>query len=150
MLKLPIISPIIKKINLAKFSRSLSSLLKTDIDIIQTFHIISRTLGNVHYRNAMLEAGDQLKTGNSIVSVLEKRSDLFPPIVTQMFAVGEESGTLDNISEEIANFYEEEVDETLGNLATIIEPILILLLGAGVAGIAIAVILPIYSLSEAI
>jgi len=150
ILKLPIMASIVKKINLSKFTRSLSSLLKTDISIIEAFQIISRTLGNVHYKNAMLEAAEQVKTGSSIVSALEKRKDLFPPIVVQMVSVGEESGTLDNISEEIANFYEEDVDQTMNNLTSIIEPVLIIVLGAAVAGIAIAIILPIYSLSQTI
>lgn len=150
LLKAPIISPIIKNINLARFTRTLSSLLKTDIPIVQTFQIISKTLGNVHYANVMLVIAEKVKQGVSIVKTLEEEKALFPPIVTQMIAVGEESGTLDTISEEVANFYEDSVDQTMANLATIIEPIIMLILGAGVAFLAVSIILPIYSLSEAI
>lgn len=146
----PIIGKIIKKINLARFTRTLSSLLKTDIPIVQTLQIISRTLGNVHYRNAMVQAAEEVKKGVSIVKTLEQYPKLFPPLVTQMVSVGEQSGTLDTIVEEIANFYEEDVDTTMGNLSTIIEPVLMLLLGGGVAALAVSIILPIYSLSEAI
>lgn len=146
----PIIGKIIKKINLARFTRTLSSLLKTDIPIVQTLQIISRTLGNVHYRNAMVQASEEVKKGVSIVKTLEQYPKLFPPLVTQMVSVGEQSGTLDTIVEEIANFYEEDVDTTMGNLSTIIEPVLMLLLGGGVAALAVSIILPIYSLSEAI
>ncbi|MFC1687841.1 type II secretion system F family protein [Patescibacteria group bacterium] len=150
MLKTPIMGNILKKINLARFTRSLSSLLKTDIPIVQTLHIISRTLGNVHYRNVMIEASEQVKKGVSISSTLEKRPKLFTAIVTQMIHVGEESGTLDTIVSEIATFYEEDVDSTMANLSTVIEPILMLFLGAGVGVMAISIILPIYNLSEAI
>jgi len=148
LLKLPIISGIIKKINLARFTRTLSSLLKTDIPIVQSFQIISRTLGNVHYKQAMLETADKVKRGVSIVKSLEENTDLFPPVVTQMIAVGEESGTLDTISDEVAQFYEADVDQTMGNLSVIIEPILMIVLGAAVAVLALAVIMPMYSLVE--
>jgi len=150
LLKTPIISGIIKKINLARFTRTLSSLLKTDIPIVQTFQIIAKVLGNVHYSNAMLLAADKVKQGVSIAKTLSEKPDLFPPIATQMISIGEESGTIDSISEEIANFYEESVDETMANLATIIEPVIMLILGVGVAVLAMAVILPIYSLSQTI
>jgi len=148
LLKTPLISPIIMKINLARFTRTLSSLLKTDIPIVQTFQIISRTLGNVNYKQAMLETADKVKKGMSIVKSLEERSELFPPVVTQMISVGEESGTLDSITEEIAIFYEADVDQTMGNLSTIIEPILMLVLGGAVAVMALAIIMPMYSLVE--
>ncbi len=150
MLKMPIASKIIKNINIARFTRTLSSLLKTDIPIVQTFQIISKTLGNVYYSAAVMETSEQVKKGISIMKSLETKRELFPPIVTQMISVGEESGSLDTISEEIAKFYEEAVDQTMQNLSTIIEPVLVLFLGAAVAGLALAVILPIYSLSEAI
>lgn len=150
LLKLPILAGILKKINLARFSRSLSSLLKTDIPIVQTFEIISKVLGNVHYKQAMLECAQRVKKGISIVKSLEDKPDLFPPIITQMISVGEETGALDTISDEIANFYEADVDTTMGNLAVIIEPVLMLLLGAAVAGMALAIILPMYSLVEQI
>ncbi|MFA6587770.1 MAG: type II secretion system F family protein [Patescibacteria group bacterium] len=150
LLKMPIAGPIIKKINLAKFTRNLSSLLKTDIPIVQTFQIISRTIGNVIFKDALTKTADELKKGSSIASVLGSTPILFPPIVTQMISVGEQSGTLDTISEEIAKFYEEEVDQTMGNLTSILEPVIILVLGAGVGGIVVAVILPIYSLTDQI
>jgi len=149
-LKLPIFSPIVKKVNLARFSRSLHSLLKTDIPIVKSFEIIARVLGNIYYRQAINEAAEKLKKGISVKKSLEKYPDLFTPVVLQMISVGEESGNLDTITEEISNFYEEEVDQTMDNLSTIIEPVLMLLLGAGVAGMAAAIILPIYSLSESI
>lgn len=148
LLRTPVIGPIIKKINLARFTRSLSSLLETNIPIIETFLIVSRTMGNFFYRSALEEAGTKLRTGSTIAKVLEHYPKLFPPITTQMIAVGEESGSLDTIAGELAQFYEEEIDQTMSNLSAVIEPVLMLLLGVGVALLAVAVILPIYSLSQ--
>ncbi len=150
LLRLPVFGTIIKKINLARFARTLHSLLQTDIPIVQSFQIIERTLGNIHYRMAMSEASQLLKKGISVVEALQKRPALFPPMVAQMLAVGEQSGTLDELANEIANFYEEDVDETMTNFSSIIEPVLLLLLGIGVAGMALAILLPMYSLTNQI
>ena len=150
LVRLPIAGPIVKKINLARFMRSLSSMLATDIPIIQTFQIISRTLSSEHYRRSMDESAQALRGGATISKVLGRYPKLYPPLVEQMINVGEESGTLDEVSGELANFFEEEVDQTMSNLSTIIEPVLLLVLGAAVAGMAIAILLPIYSLSDQI
>ncbi|MBI5405082.1 MAG: type II secretion system F family protein [Candidatus Kerfeldbacteria bacterium] len=150
ILKTPIVGTIVRKISLARFTRSLSSLLETSIPIIETFSIISRTMGNTLYRRAVEDAGAQLKSGNAIAKVLERYPKLFPPLATQMIEVGEQSGSLDSIAGDLATFYEEEVDQTMSNLSTIIEPVLMLFLGVGVALMAISVILPIYKLSEQI
>ncbi len=150
LLNTPILGPIIKKINLARFTRNLSSLLRTDIPIVQTFQIISKTIGNVVFRASLEKTAEELKKGSGIAKVLMTTPKLYPPVVSQMIAVGEESGTLDTISEEIAKFYEEDVDQVMSNLTSVLEPILILLLGGGVGGIVVAVILPIYSLTDQI
>lgn len=150
VLHTPIAGPIIKKINLARFTRNLSSMLATDIPIIQTFHIIGRTMGSRHYQRSIEESSQALKTGLSIAKVLERYPTLYPPIVQQMIAVGEESGTLDEVSGDLATFYEEDVENTMANLSTIIEPVLLLVLGAGVAAMALAILLPIYNLSSQI
>lgn len=146
----PILGPIIKKINLARFTRSLSSMLATDIPIIQTFQIISRTMTSMAYRKSMDEASVALKSGQTIAKILELYPALYPPLVQQMINVGEESGTLDEVSQELASFFEEEVDQTMSNLSTIIEPVLLLVLGVAVAAMALAIMLPIYSLSDQI
>lgn len=150
LLRLPIVGPIIKKIHLARFCRTLSSLLSTDIHIVESFLIISKTLSSRPYRETIVRAADQLKTGVTISKVLSENPRLFPPLLLQMMTVGEQSGTLELISGEVANFYEAEVDDTMSNLSTIIEPVLMLVIGVVVALLAVAVILPIYSLTEAI
>lgn len=149
-LHIPIFGVIIKKINLARFSRTLTALLQTDIPIVQSFQIIERTLSNVLYQEAMAAAAQSLKKGVTVVEALRSRPKLFPPLVTQMISVGEESGTLDELSGEIATFYEEDVDETMTNFSSIIEPVLLLILGLGVGAMAISILLPIYTLSEQI
>lgn len=146
ILKLPILSNIVKKINLAKLSRTLNSLIATDLPIIEDFKIIAETLGNRVYRQHLSASTDSLKKGQSIASVFKTRTDLFPPVMTQMINVGEQSGTLDNITKELAEFYEDEVSDTMANLTVIIEPIVMLLVGVGVAFIAVSVIYPIYAL----
>ena len=149
LLKLPIISSIIKKINLAGFARTISSLLKTDIMIVKTFQIAGHTLGNLHYRAALLEMSDKIKKGKTIYEIISNYPNLFPPVVTQMISVGEETGELDNILEELAEFYENEVDEIMNNLPSIIEPVLILILGGGVGAMAVAIVMPMYSITQA-
>lgn len=149
LLKAPIAGRIVQKINLARFTRTLSSLLKTDIPIVQTFQVIAKTMGNVYYQQVMLEVADKVKQGQTVTSVLDQYPKLFPPVVTQIIDVGEQSGTLDTIAEEIAIFYEDEVEQTMAGLSTIIEPVLMLILGAGVGMMAIAIIMPMYNLVEA-
>ncbi|MDP3964105.1 MAG: type II secretion system F family protein [bacterium] len=148
LLRSPIFGKIIKKINLARFTRTLSSLLKTDIPIVKAFEIISTTLGNVYYQDVMKIAAEEVKQGVNVTTVLERYPKLFPPVVTQIVNVGEQSGTLDTISEEVAIFYEDDVEQTMASLATIIEPLLMLILGVGVGFIAIAIIMPMYNLVE--
>lgn len=149
-LKIPVFGPLIKKINLIKFSRTFSSLLTSGISLVQTFKITARVLGNVIYREKVIKLSQETMRGVTISSILEKYPDLFPPVVTQMIEVGEKTGTLENILEDVIEFYEDDVDETLTNFTAIIEPFLIVLLGVGVGMMALAVIMPMYSLVEAI
>jgi len=148
LLKAPIFSPIIKKINLAKFSRNISSLMKTDIMIIKTFQITANVLGNLHYRAAIEEIAEKIKKGTAINEVIAGYPKLFPPLVIQMVAIGEQTGELDNILEQLAEFYEEEIDQVMENLPSIIEPLLILILGSAVGGMAVAIIAPMYSITS--
>ncbi len=150
LLKTPIVGTIIKKINLARFSRTLSSLLKTDIPIVQSFEITSKVLGNVIYKKALIESIEKVKKGVRISESLNPYSNIFPPVVLQMISVGEETGELDNILIESAVFYEEEVNQTMSNLPSIIEPVLMVILGIAVGAMAISVILPMYTLGQSI
>jgi type IV pilus assembly protein PilC len=149
-LRLPVFGSIIKKIDLAKFARNISSLLKTDIMIIKSFQITGNVLGNLHYRAAILDMAEKIKKGGTIYDVICTYPKLFPPIVTQMVAIGEQTGELDSILQQLAEFYEDEVDQIMQNLPSIIEPLLILVMGVGVGGMAIAIIMPMYSISSSI
>jgi type II secretory pathway component PulF len=150
LLKTPIIGPIIKKINLARFARTVSTLLKTDIMIIKTFQITANTLTNLHYRKAVKEMSEKISKGSQINEIVMAYPSLFPPVISQMINIGEQTGELDAILEELAGFYEGEVNKIMDNLPSIIEPLLILVLGLGVGGIAVAIIMPMYSLTSAI
>jgi len=146
----PIFGPIIKKVNLASFSRTTSSLLKTDISIVNAFQITANILGNLRYREVVTEIGEKIKKGGQINEVVKNYPKFFPPMVTQMITVGEQTGEITSILEDLAVFYEEEVDQTMQNLPSIIEPLLVLLLGVGVGAVAIAIIMPMYYLTETI
>ncbi len=148
ILKAPVISGIVKKINLALFSRTISSLLKTDISIVEGFRITANVMRNSLYKQKITEVSEEVKKGVSITAAISKYDDIFPATIKQMISIGEESGALDDILMEIAEFYEEEVSETMNTLPSIIEPLLMLLLGAGVAFMALAIIMPMYSLTQ--
>lgn len=150
LLKVPVLGHMIKKVNLARISRTLSSLLKTDIPIIQTFRLTAAVVSNTQYRNTLEQAAEKLKKGSSIVETLKAYPSLYPPIMYQMIKVGEETGTMDTILETLADFYEQDVSETMNNLSSIIEPVLLLVMGVGVGLMAIAIIMPTYSLIDKI
>lgn len=149
ILRAPIIGRLAVKVNVARFSRSLASLMKTDIPVVQSFQITGTVLSNIYYRQAIERTAEKLKTGAHISESLAEHARLFSPTIIQMVSVGEETGKLDEILEEVANFYEEDLDTTLKNLPSLLEPILILFLGGTVGGIAVAIMLPIFGLSQA-
>jgi len=149
-LTMPIIGKLVQKVNLARFSRTLSSLLKTDIPVVQSLEITAQTVSNVHYKKAITETAEEIKKGVGIAEVIGRYPKLFPPLVIQMVSVGEKSGTVDVLLRELANFYEEDIDNATKSISSIIEPLLILFLGVVIGGIAIAVIMPMYSLTQQI
>jgi len=150
LLHTPAVGSIIRDINIARSMRSLSSLIKTDIPIVETFLITSRVIGNTAYREALEQSAEALKKGEKLGAVMGRYPRLFPPNVLQMVTVGEETGALDDILDQVASFYEEQVFETMESLPTIIEPVLMVLIGVAVGGIAVAVLMPMYTLTEQI
>ncbi|MBI4992734.1 MAG: type II secretion system F family protein [Candidatus Magasanikbacteria bacterium] len=147
-LRLPIFGKIMKKINLARFSLTLSSLLKSTIPIIDAVEITADTCGNVIYRDTIKQAAEKIKTGAPLSEILSQNHALFPPMVTEMIMVGERTGEVQQLLDELAEFYGSEVDKTMKNFTAIIEPVIIILLGIAVAFMAIAVIMPMYSLVQ--
>lgn len=150
LLKSPIFATIIKKINLARFARNISSLLQTDIMIVKSFQITANVLGNLHYRRALLDMSQRIKKGEKLSDAINNYPHLFTPVVAQMVAVGEETGELDTILIELAEFYEDEVDLIMENLPSIIEPLLILFLGLGVGGVAVAIVMPMFAITSSV
>jgi type IV pilus assembly protein PilC len=148
VLHLPIFGAIIKKINLASFTLTLSSLLQSSIPIIDAVKTTADVQGNVTYRDTLLLVSEQLKKGETISKILQNYSNIFPPMVTEMIMVGEETGQVEQMLKEMSDYYSNEVDQTMKNFSTIIEPVIILALGLATAGIAVAVIMPMYSLAQ--
>lgn len=147
-LKLPIAGAIIKKINLARFTLTLSSLLQSTIPIIEAVRICADVLGNAIYKENLLLVSENLKKGEALSEILAQFPKTFSPLVTEMIMVGEKSGKTEDMLRELAEYYSNEVDTIMRNFTTIIEPVIILILGLAVAGIAVAVIMPMYSLAQ--
>lgn len=148
-LKLPIFGAVIKKINLARFTLTLSSLLESTIPIVEAAKITATVQTNLMYHDSLMEVSEALKRGDTLSKILMNYPEIFPPMVTEMIMVGEEAGKMDDMLKELAEYYGNEVDETMKNFSVIIEPVIIVVLGLVVAGIAVAVIMPMYSLAQA-
>ncbi len=150
ILKAPIFGEISKKINIARFARTTSSLVRGGVSISTALKTVSRTLSNHYYQVSIAAAAEKIEKGLSMKEILEGYGDLYPPIVLQMIEVGEETGSLDDILMDLAEFYEDEVTETTKNLSTIIEPILMVIMGVAVGFFAISIIQPMYSIGDAL
>ena len=148
VLKIPVVSSIIKKTNSAHTVRTLSSLITAGVPIVRSLEIVSGSLGNVHYKRAILEAAEKVKEGGKLAEVLKGHENIYPSLVIQMIEVGEETGETANILEKLAEFFEEEVTNATKNLSAVIEPILMLIVGAVVGFFAISMIQPIYSMMK--
>ena len=146
----PIISNIVIKINLARFVRVFSSLIKSGMPIVDALEVSSHVVGNIYYQKTIADAASKVKIGSPVTTAFKKEPRLFSNLVIQMMEVGEESGTTDTVLMEVANFYEAEVDQTMKNLSSVLEPVIMLVIGAVVGFLAVALISPIYSLSQSI
>jgi type IV pilus assembly protein PilC len=146
VLKLPSVGPLFKKLNTARTARILSSLIKSGVPIVKSLDILSSTLTNVFYKEAIKEAANEIQKGNTLKQCLSKYENIFPYLLIQMVEVGEETGNLGAVLEELADFFEGEVDNTTKNLSTIIEPVLMVIIGIAVAVFALSVLQPLYSI----
>jgi len=145
VLKLPILGMIMRKIAVARFCRTLSTLISSGVPILDGLEITAKTSGNSIVEDAIMATRKSVEGGQSLAQPL-KESKVFPPMVVQMISVGEQTGALDAMLSKIADFYEEEVDQAVANLMTLMEPILILFLGTVVGGIVVSMYLPIFDL----
>lgn len=148
IIRLPIVGNIVVKVNCARFSRIYSSLLKSGVSVIAALTIVSRTLGNIHYKEALLQAIEEVQKGTELSKTIERYPNLFPILVPQIIQVGEETGKTENVLQRLAEFYEEEVSQITKNMSSIIEPILMLLIGSMVGFMAVAMLQPMYSVLE--
>lgn len=147
ILKLPVIKPLIVKVTTAQFARTFSVLMGAGVAVLESLHITARSLGNTVYEDALIKAAEEVKNGKQFSRVIEA-NDLFPPIVAQMLAVGEETGQTDKVLIKVADFYEDEVETAINGLSSIIEPLMIIILGGLVGLIAASVMMPIAGLAQ--
>lgn len=147
-LYLPIIGNIVIKVNCARFSRIYSSLLKSGVSVVDGLAIVGKTLSNVFYREALLVAQGDIQKGVELSKIIKRYPKIFPVLVPQIIEVGEETGKTEIVLARLADFYEEEVNQITKNLSSIIEPILMLLIGGAVGFFAVAMLTPMYSVLE--
>ena len=150
LIHLPIIGNLVKETNAARTGRTLSSLLTSGVDVINAISITEDVLQNVYYKAILKEAAVRVEKGSPLSEVFIAHEKLYPVLVGEMILVGEETGQISQMLTEIADFYENEVEQKTKDLSTIIEPILMVVIGAGVGFFALAMIAPIYSLSDSI
>lgn len=145
-LNLPIITPLVQKINSARTARTLSSLSGSGVEILEAIDVTTDVVQNFHYKQVLRMTKEEIKKGAKISSVFKKYEKIYPPLVGEMIAVGEETGKLSDMLLKLAIFYESEVSETTKNLTVIIEPILMIVIGIAVGFFAISMITPMYSM----
>jgi type IV pilus assembly protein PilC len=149
LLKAPVFGPLFQKIAVARFSRTLGTLVSSGVPILDGLNIVSRTSGNKTIETAILKARSSIKEGETIAEPLS-RSSVFPPMVIQMISVGESTGALDSMLSKIADFYEDEVDVAVANLTSLLEPLLMMFLGVVIGGVVISMYLPIFQMASAV
>jgi type IV pilus assembly protein PilC len=149
ILKAPVFGDLFRKISVARFSRTLGTLVSSGVPILDGLSIVSRTSGNKTIETAILNARASIREGETIAEPLN-RSGVFPPMVIQMISVGESTGALDSMLAKIADFYEEEVDIAVGNLTSLLEPFLMIFLGVVIGGVVISMYLPIFQMASAV
>jgi len=146
-IRLPIFGAIAHKICLARFTRTLASLIRSGVPILEVLQIVSQTVGNVIMERAIKTAASDIERGESISVALAKHP-IFPVMIIRMVTAGEQTGKIDNMLERIADFLDDEIETTLSGLTALIEPILIVFLGVVVGGMVICMFLPIFKLPE--
>jgi type IV pilus assembly protein PilC len=146
-LRLPLFGPLLRKVSVAKFTRTLGTLVKSGVPILQAMETVAQTSGNKVIEKAIMDAREAIREGERIAEPLRK-SGSFPPMVVQMIAVGEETGNLDVMLSKIADFYDQEVEVAVKGLTSMIEPIVIVFMGIVIGGIVIAMFIPMFELGQ--
>jgi type IV pilus assembly protein PilC len=146
---MPVFGSLFRKVALSRFARTFSTLIKSGVPILGAMEIVSATAGNSIIRGIVDAARDRVREGDSLSEPF-MQSTVFPPMVTKMMAIGERSGALDSLLEKISEFYDQQVEAEVKGLTSMIEPIMIAVMGFVVGGIVLAVFLPIFKLQEAL
>jgi type IV pilus assembly protein PilC len=148
-LKFPIIGPILYKGAIARFARTLSTMFAAGVPLVEALESVAGATGNIVFENAVLKMRDEVATGQRLQRAMEN-TGLFPNMVIQMIAVGEEAGALDAMSGKVATFYEAEVDNAVDSMSSLLEPLIMAILGVLVGGLVIAMYLPIFKLGAVV
>jgi type IV pilus assembly protein PilC len=149
MLKLPIIGPILNKAAIARFARTLSTMFAAGVPLVEAMESVAGATGNIVYEDAVMAMRDEVATGTRLQRAMDN-TGLFPNMVVQMIAVGEEAGALDDMSGKVATFYEAEVDNAVDAMSSLLEPLIMAILGVLVGGMVIAMYLPIFKLGAVV
>lgn len=149
LLKFPIIGAILHKAAIARYARTLSTMFAAGVPLVEAMESVSGAVGNVVYRDAVIKMRDEVSTGTQI-NVAMKQANLFPHMVIQMTAIGEEAGSVDTMLSKVADFYEAEVDDAVDNLTALLEPIIMAFLGVVIGGLVIAMYLPIFQMGKVV
>ena len=147
--KLPIVGPLIRKVAVAKFTRTLGTMMSSGVPIMDGLEIVAKTAGNKVIEEAIYKVRQAISEGKTMAEPLAA-SGVFPPMVVQMISVGEATGAMDAMLNKIADFYDDEVDDAVGALTSMMEPLLMVFLGTTVGGLVIAMYLPIFKLAGAV
>jgi type IV pilus assembly protein PilC len=149
MLKMPVLGPILVKAAIARYARTLATMFAAGVPLVEALTSVAGATGNIVYENAVLRMRDEVATGNRLQRTMEA-TGLFPNMVNQMIAVGEESGSLDQMAGKVADFYEQEVDNAVDSMSSLLEPLIMAILGVLVGGLVIAMYLPIFKLGSVV
>ena len=149
LLKAPVIGIILHKAAIARYARTLSTMFAAGVPLVEAMDSVSGAVGNFVYRNAVIKMRDEISTGTQI-NVAMKQANLFPHMVVQMTAIGEEAGSVDTMLAKVADFYEQEVDDAVDNMTALLEPIIMAFLGVVIGGLVIAMYLPIFQMGKVV
>jgi type IV pilus assembly protein PilC len=149
MLKVPVIGPILHKAALARFARTTATMFAAGVPLVDALKSVAGACGNIVYQDAVMSMRDEVSSGQQMQQAM-KNTNLFPNLVVQMVAIGEESGSIDDMLNKVADFYEEEVDNAVDSLSSLLEPLIMAILGVLVGGLVIAMYLPIFKLGSVV
>jgi type IV pilus assembly protein PilC len=149
ILKFPVVGPILNKAAIARFARTLSTMFAAGVPLVEALESVSGACGNIVYEDAVMKMRDEVATGQRLQRAMEN-TGRFPNMVVQMIAVGEESGSLDAMAGKVAGFYEEDVDAAVDSMSSLLEPLIMAILGVLVGGLVIAMYLPIFKLGSVV